>query len=233
MATPRMKALEAKVVVLGREGVGKTSIVVRYVGKIFSRNVSPTVGASFFTFKMTVDNHRVKLMLWDTAGQERFRSMAPMYYRKANAAFLVYDITQYSTFENMKTWAEELKKAVDTPIVMCVLGNKCDLKEQRKVAADEALMYAASIGALFFETSALTNEGVQEAFLRLSLALISLSKSAPNCGLVTKDYDSRRKSVDLVSFPPNLKLLREQIKREEMPEEDEEEEDDNTTGRCC
>ena len=76
--------------------------------------------------------------------------------------------------------------------------------------------------------------GVQEAFLRLSLALISLSKSASNCGLVTKDYDSRRKSVDLVSFPPNLKLLREQIKREEMPEEDEEEEeDDNTAGRCC
>ncbi|XP_038058521.1 ras-related protein Rab-22A-like [Patiria miniata] len=226
--TPRMKALEAKVVVLGKEGVGKTSLVVRYVGKIFSKNVSPTVGASFFTFKMTVDNHRVKLMVWDTAGQERFRSMAPMYYRKANAAFLVYDITQYSTFENMKTWVDELKTATDTPMVLCVLGNKCDLKDQRKVQSDEALMYAASIGALFFETSALTNEGVQEAFLRLSLALISLSKSAPNCGLITKDYDARRKSEDFLSFPPSLLLLREQIK-----EEEEKEEEEKKVGRCC
>lgn len=101
-----MKALEAKVVVLGTQGVGKTSIVVRYVGKIFSKKVSPTIGSSFFTFKMTVDNYRVKLQLWDTAGQERFRSMAPMYYRKANAAFIVYDITSYESFDSVKSWVE-------------------------------------------------------------------------------------------------------------------------------
>lgn len=229
-----MKSLEAKVVVLGTQGVGKTSLVVRYVGKIFSKHVSPTIGASFFTFKMTVDNHRVKLQLWDTAGQERFRAMAPMYYRKANAAFLVYDITSYSTFEHIKEWVEELKRNVDSPVVMCVLGNKCDMKDQRQVPSDEGLHYAASIGALFFETSALTNEGVQEAFLRMALALISLSQTAPNCGLVVKEYDtSRRKSADVTAFPPNLRLalkdhlspeLRAMEEEEENPYPEEEEE---------
>lgn len=114
-------------------GVGKTSLVVRYVGKMFSRHMSPTIGASFFTCKLNVEDMRVKLQVcssshlyvgtcfilvnifncsifcckvWDTAGQERFRSMAPMYYRNANAALIVFDITQYYTFEAMKVWVK-------------------------------------------------------------------------------------------------------------------------------
>ncbi|XP_071496962.1 ras-related protein Rab-22A-like [Diadema antillarum] len=230
-----MKALEAKVVILGKEGVGKTSIVVRYVGKIFSRQVSPTVGASFFTFKMNVDNHRVKLQLWDTAGQERFRSMAPMYYRKSNAAFLVYDITDSRTFENMKLWSEELEKNIDGPIVICVLGNKCDLADNRQVSAEEGLQYAASIGALFFETSALKDEGVSEAFLRVALALISLAKSTSASGMTIKDYDtSRRQSADITAFPAHLQMLREKAEAAGGSTfEEEEEGDDGRRTSCC
>ncbi|XP_063952627.1 uncharacterized protein LOC129255825 [Lytechinus pictus] len=232
-----MKALEAKVVVLGKEGVGKTSIVVRYVGKIFSSQVSPTVGASFFTFKMNVDNHRVKLQLWDTAGQERFKAMAPMYYRKANAAFLVYDITDSKTFENMKFWAEELEQNIDGPIVMCVLGNKSDLADRRQVSSDEGLKYAASIGALFFETSALKDEGVSEAFLRVSLALISLASSTSTSGMTLKPYDtSRRQSADITAFPPHLQLLRDKMVEGGSIDEDDEEYDkdrDRRRNSCC
>ncbi|XP_033126551.1 ras-related protein Rab-31-like [Anneissia japonica] len=224
-----MKLLEAKVVVLGQQGVGKTSIVVRYVGKIFSNAVAPTIGASYFTFKMTVDNYRVKLQLWDTAGQERFRSMAPMYYRKTNAAFLVYDVTSYASFENIKTWVEELKMNVDSDIVMCVLGNKCDLKDARKVPKHEALNYAASIGALFFETSAMTNEGIQEAFLRMSLTLISLCETSPHCGLTIKPYDDRRRSEDIPALPANLRLALEKKAQEAIAEQDYESEKNS----CC
>lgn len=114
-------------------GVGKTSMVVRYIGKMFSHHISPTIGASFFTCKLNVEDTRVKLQVyslpysyvvtclipvsmfncsifcykvWDTAGQERFRSMAPMYYRNANAALIVFDITQYDTFQAMKGWVK-------------------------------------------------------------------------------------------------------------------------------
>ncbi|PIK47673.1 putative ras-related protein [Apostichopus japonicus] len=186
------------------------------------------------TSRWTVDNYRVKIQLWDTAGQERFRSMAPMYYRKANAAFIVYDITDYSSFDCVKSWVEELKKNVDTPIVMCVLGNKCDLAEQRQVPLEEGVQFAASIGALFFETSALTNDGIQEAFLRLSLAMISLSQSAPNCGLLVTDYKSRRKSSDIVTIPPMLKILQSKITEEPEDVDDISSTDERKAGgRCC
>ncbi|XP_069102739.1 ras-related protein Rab-31-like [Argopecten irradians] len=182
-----MKSIEAKVVVLGSQGVGKTSVVIRYVGGMFSKAVSPTIGASFFTYKMTINNYRIKLQVWDTAGQERFRSMAPMYYRKANAAMLIYDLTSADSFYDIKDWVSELKKNVDTPIVMCLVGNKCDLSDNREVAAGDAEEYASNIGALNHETSALKNTGIDEAFLQVAQQLIKLYETSPNCGLHTVD----------------------------------------------
>ncbi|KAK9762037.1 hypothetical protein K7432_012601 [Basidiobolus ranarum] len=102
--------LEAKVVILGSQGVGKTSLVVRYVQRTFSPNCPSTIGASFMTTKLAVDNCKVRLQIWDTAGQERFRSMAPMYYRGANAAIIVYDITSRKSFDEIETWVQELRK---------------------------------------------------------------------------------------------------------------------------
>lgn len=178
-----MKSIEAKVVVLGSQGVGKTSVVIRYVGGMFSKAVSPTIGASFFTYKMTINNYRVKLQVWDTAGQERFRSMAPMYYRKANAAMLIYDLTSADSFYDIKDWISELKKNVDTPIVMCLVGNKCDLPESREVSLQDAEEYASTIGALYHETSALKNTGIDEAFLQVAQQMIKLYETSPNSGL--------------------------------------------------
>ncbi|XP_070546754.1 uncharacterized protein [Ptychodera flava] len=178
-----MRSIEAKVVVLGSQGVGKTSVVLRYVSNHFSQQVTPTIGASFFTIKMNIDEHRVKLQLWDTAGQERFRSMAPMYYRKANAALLVYDITAPDTFTAIKSWVEELQRNVDDKIVICVLANKSDLVEHRKVTTEEGRSYANNIGALFFETSALTNQGLQDAFIHVCKNLILLSQTCPDSGV--------------------------------------------------
>ncbi|ORX92430.1 hypothetical protein K493DRAFT_146765, partial [Basidiobolus meristosporus CBS 931.73] len=86
--------------------VGKTSLVVRYVQKMFSPNCPSTIGASFMTTKLVVDNCKVRLQIWDTAGQERFRSMAPMYYRGANAAIIVYDITNRKSFDEIGTWLQ-------------------------------------------------------------------------------------------------------------------------------
>ncbi|XP_064644969.1 ras-related protein Rab-31-like [Lineus longissimus] len=178
-----IKCVEAKIVVLGTQGVGKTSLVIRYIGNTFNKHASPTIGASFFTCKLAVDNYRVKLQVWDTAGQERFRSMAPMYYRKSNAAMLVFDLSSHDSFEDVKSWVTELKRNVEGQIVLCLLGNKCDLEDQREVEKTVALDYAASIGAIYFETSALSNEGIHEAFLQVALRLITLCETHPNSGM--------------------------------------------------
>ncbi|KAI6657920.1 Ras-related protein Rab-22A-like [Oopsacas minuta] len=171
-----MQNLDTKVVCLGTQGVGKTSIVMRYVGKMFSNNVNPTIGASFFTFRMNIENYRVQLQLWDTAGQERFRSMAPMYYRNANAALVVYDITEANSLDLAKDWVKELQQNVEHNIAMCLIGNKSDLDEHRQVTTEEGKEYADSINAIFVETSAKENTGVKEAFLQITQELIKRHK---------------------------------------------------------
>ncbi|XP_075219839.1 RAS oncogene family member RabX1 [Lycorma delicatula] len=183
-----MRTIEGKVVVLGSQGVGKTSMVVRYIGKMFSHHISPTIGASFFTCKINLEDTRVKLQVWDTAGQERFRSMAPMYYRNANAALLVFDITQYFTFNSIKSWVKELQRNVEEPLILCVVGNKTDLEAQRKVSKEEAMDYANSIGGTYFESSALHDQGVEDVFLSTAMGLVTLSKDSLVSSL--RVYDS-------------------------------------------
>ncbi|KAL4706274.1 hypothetical protein ACJJTC_017441 [Scirpophaga incertulas] len=181
-----MKVIEAKIVVLGSQGVGKTSLVVRYIGKMFSKHISPTIGASFFTCNISVDDARVKLQVWDTAGQERFRSMAPMYYRNANAALLVFDISSLNSFQAIKGWVKELQSNVPEPMVMSVVGNKCDLESSRAVPHAEAAQYAASIGAQYCETSALHDQGIEQVFVTTAAALLRLAGAGTNL----RSYDS-------------------------------------------
>lgn len=193
-----MKNVEGKVVVLGSQGVGKTSLVVRYIGKMFSHHISPTVGASFFSCTINVDDTRVKLQVWDTAGQERFRAMAPMYYRNANAALLVYDITQKATFNSVKTWVRELKRNVEEPLVLCVVGNKTDLEVMREVSRDEAMEYAHSIAASYFEASALNDCGIDDVFLCCAAGLLNLKRD----NLLKSSYNN---NVD--NAPPVISIL--------------------------
>lgn len=131
--------VDLKVVILGAQGVGKTSLVHRYTSGQFSASAVPsTIGASFLTKKLIVDGIKVRLQLWDTAGQERFRSMAPMYYRGANAAVIVYDITNPNSFEDVKTWIDELRQNVHTDLVIHIVGSKADLSYARQVDLNDA-----------------------------------------------------------------------------------------------
>ncbi|XP_013135999.1 PREDICTED: ras-related protein RABF2b-like isoform X2 [Papilio polytes] len=168
-----MKVIEAKIVVLGSQGVGKTSLVVRYIGKMFSRHISPTIGASFFTCNINLAEARVKLQVWDTAGQERFRSMAPMYYRNANAALLVFDITCRASFAAVKGWVKELQSNAAGPLVLALVGNKADLAAARAVPATDAARYAAALGAPYTETSALHDQGIDHVFVSTATALLA------------------------------------------------------------
>jgi len=109
---------------------------------------------------LTIGAQRVTLQIWDTAGQERFRSMAPLYYRGAAAAILVFSLTDASSFEKLKEWVRELTSNVEEPLVLAIAANKCDLAE-RAVPAEALEKYAESIGALLFETSAKSSLGVR------------------------------------------------------------------------
>ncbi|KAF5306556.1 hypothetical protein FQA39_LY08878 [Lamprigera yunnana] len=169
------KIIFSKAVILGDQGVGKTSLVTRYVEHVFNRQTSPTIGASYFTCSVPVEGVIVKLQIWDTAGQERFRSMAPLFYRSANVAVLVFDITNIDSFHNVKDWVAELKGQIEEPIVICVVGNKSDLKSQRCISLEDANRYANRIGANYFECSAFYDQSIQEVFKRIAYELIKVT----------------------------------------------------------
>lgn len=172
-----MKTVAVKVVIVGSQGVGKTSLVTRYETKCFNKATSSTIGASFSNVEILVDDTKVKMQVWDTAGQERFRSMAPMYYRGANAAVLVYDLTNFESFTDVKSWAHELQSRVEGELMLVVVGNKTDLATERRVETDTAKKYAKSIEASFFETSALDNTGVQEMFSAVAKRMVEQAKA--------------------------------------------------------
>lgn len=187
-----MKTIGAKVVVLGSQGVGKTSLVTRYETKTFSRNTSSTIGASFSNIEIIINDTKVKMQVWDTAGQERFRSMAPMYYRGAHAALLVYDITKLHTYNDIQSWVHELSSRVGEGLMLVLVGNKCDLDQCRAVARDVAQQYAASIGAIFLETSAMDETGIEEMF---EIVATEMLRKADEVDPMVHLYSSEAKST--------------------------------------
>ncbi|KAJ2512555.1 Vacuolar protein sorting-associated protein 21 [Coemansia sp. RSA 1939] len=133
------KPIQIKVVLLGDAAVGKSSLVLRFVNNEFQENKEPTIGAAFLTQKVRLDDSVLKLDIWDTAGQERFHSLAPMYYRSAHAAVVVYDITRAESLDRAKSWIKELHRQASPNIVIALVGNKLDLiKDDESESAAEA-----------------------------------------------------------------------------------------------
>ncbi|KAK9815512.1 hypothetical protein WJX72_004893 [[Myrmecia] bisecta] len=154
-----------KLVLLGDSGVGKSCLVLRYVRGQFDPNSKVTVGAAFMSHSVHLpDGTTVKFEIWDTAGQERYASLAPLYYRGASAAAVVYDITSKESFQKAKHWVSELQKNASGDIVIILVGNKTDLVELREVTPEDGQEYASRNDMLFIETSAKTAANVSEIF---------------------------------------------------------------------
>lgn len=170
-----------KLVLLGDSGVGKTSIVTQYVSGSMPATVKPTIGAAFVTKEMFIENQKIELLIWDTAGQEVYRGLAPMYYRSALIAIIVYDVTRQQTFDAVSYWIKELQNNVDGDIVILVCGNKVDLEGQRAIESNKALASAEANGALFAETSAQTGAGVERMF-QMAVKKLLASRDAKALG---------------------------------------------------
>ncbi|ANB14656.1 Rab family GTPase VPS21 [Sugiyamaella lignohabitans] len=177
MSTPRTSTssprfAQFKLVLLGESAVGKSSLVNRFAKDQFDDFRESTIGAAFLTQTVQVDpNTIVKFEIWDTAGQERYKSLAPMYYRNANCAVVVYDITQSASLTRAKAWVKELQHQANENIIIALAGNKFDLQESRDVDTSVAEAYAKEAGLLFFETSAKTGENVTELFTAIAKKL--------------------------------------------------------------
>ncbi|CAI4790817.1 BDN_1c_G0049560.mRNA.1.CDS.1 [Saccharomyces cerevisiae] len=187
-----------KLVLLGEAAVGKSSIVLRFVSNDFAENKEPTIGAAFLTQRVTINEHTVKFEIWDTAGQERFASLAPMYYRNAQAALVVYDVTKPQSFIKARHWVKELHEQASKDIIIALVGNKIDMLQEggeRKVAREEGEKLAEEKGLLFFETSAKTGENVNDVFLGIGEKIPLKTAEEQNSASNERELNNQR--VDL------------------------------------
>ncbi|KAJ9692395.1 hypothetical protein PVL29_011448 [Vitis rotundifolia] len=180
MARPSNKNIQAKLVLVGDMGTGKTSLVLRFVKGQFFDHQEPTIGAAFFTQLLSLNEATVKFDIWDTAGQERYHSLAPMYYRGAAAAVVVYDISNVDTFVRAKKWVQELQKQGNKNLVMALVANKCDLESKREVKTEEGEKLSEENGMFFIETSAKTSLNINELFYEIAKRLAIAQPSQPS-----------------------------------------------------
>eukprot|EP01083_Nonionella_stella_P075720 205932_1 len=169
-----------KVVLLGEGRVGKTSILLRYINGSFSEKQTSTFQASYQEKILNIGNNSVSLAIWDTAGQERFHALAPIYYRDSNAAILVFDITDKTSFQKVQNWIDELRKIVGKDIILFIAANKIDLESKRQVDQSEVHGYASSVGATVMGTSAKNGKGVNEVFLEMTKTLLKQTQNQPS-----------------------------------------------------
>ncbi|KAB0795498.1 hypothetical protein PPYR_12337 [Photinus pyralis] len=161
-----------KTILLGDSGVGKTSLLVKFdTGKFQPGNFSATVGIGFTNKVVTVDNSRVKLQIWDTAGQERFRSVTHAYYRDAHALLLLYDVTNKTSFDNIRAWLGEIREYAQDDVVIMLIGNKCDCGTDRVIRREDGERLAREYNVAFMETSAKSGVNVELAFMAIAREL--------------------------------------------------------------
>lgn len=157
------EGFSCKMVLLGDTAVGKSCLTVRFVRNKYSEFQEPTIGAAFLAKNIDYQGQNLKLEIWDTAGQERYRSLAPMYYRGAKVAVVVYDITKKNTLTGAKSWVAELQNNNHDCIIILV-GNKCDLREPGGVYGDDGREYARDHNLIHIESSAKTGYNVKKIF---------------------------------------------------------------------
>ena len=153
-----------KLILIGDSSVGKSNILLQYLKGQFDPNSKATVGVEFGTKNIEINNKKIKIQIWDTAGQERYRSITSAYYRGAKGAFIVYDITRKTTFDNIDRWAADLKANGDDNISIVLIGNKLDLEDKREVQKDEGVKKSEEFKTAFMETSALNGDNIDKAF---------------------------------------------------------------------
>ena len=193
-----------KLVFLGDQSVGKTSIITRFMYDNFDRHYQATIGIDFLSKTMYLEDRTVRLQLWDTAGQERFRSLIPSYIRDSSVAVVVYDVTNRASFLNTAKWVEDVRAERGSDVVISLVGNKTDLgNDKRQVSTEEGEEKANKDGLIFMECSAKAGYNVKSLFRKLATSLPG-AEAAKNGSAAAGNSGSNVIDFKLSHAPANL-----------------------------
>ena len=177
-----------KILLLGDSSVGKTCFLMRYTDNTFQEIHMSTIGLDYKLKNVQLDDGKmVKIQIWDTAGQDRFRSITKNYYKGAHGIILIYDITNKKSFENVRTWINQIKEEVSEKVSIILVGNKIDDEEHRVVATDDGEKIAKELGLMFFECSAKSGVNIDSTFNEL------VKKTVENYSKVSKGETLKNK----------------------------------------
>lgn len=151
-----------KIVIVGDSGVGKSTLLNRYVDAGFTDQHIPTIGVDFKIKTIDFQGHTIKLQIWDTAGQERFRSITTAYYRGMTGGIIVFDLSDIDTFKNVRTWYRDIERVAPANTPVLIVGSKCDLPPA--VSREDIIDLSQSMGCEYIECSPLTGYNVETLF---------------------------------------------------------------------
>ena len=188
-----------QILLIGDSLVGKTCLIQRYANGIFKEDYITTVGLDYYTKQEMINNLNVSVKLWDTAGQERFKALTPSFFRNAEGVVIAYDVTNSESFDNLKFWISSIKtnlfeKNIFIPII--IIGNKIVLEDMRDISKDVASAFAKENNFKYFETSAKTGEGVDEAFRDLVNQILANSDKNEEATIERKSVKIEEKKTE-------------------------------------
>ena len=164
--------LSFKIIVIGDSGVGKSCLTNKATRDLFEPDHNATIGFEFFSFNVKIDGKVVKLQIWDTCGQEAYRSLITNFYRNSSLAIMVYSINSRDSFDNLNIWLKELKTHSNPDAKVFLIGNKCDLDNERKVEKEEGKKFISDYNLNFFtESSAKTGFNAKNIFIKAAFDL--------------------------------------------------------------
>ena len=186
-----------KIIIIGDAAVGKSNILTRFTRNEFSENTKSTVGVELGVKFIKVKGVNTKIQIWDTAGQERYRSITSSYYKGSHGCFIVYDITNEISFENVERWYEYVQREAGKNISIILVGNKCDLENERKISKEKGQEKAKNLKCAFFETSALSGVNISQIFEELTNNIYDSTGGNKNDEEFDIEFENDNKGVNL------------------------------------
>lgn len=176
-----------KIIILGDTCVGKSCILMRFVKNSMLHNHLSTIGIDSSTKTINTERGKAILQIWDTAGQDKFRSISQSYIRNGDAIILVYDVTSDETFQHVTTWMDAIHNMAKKDIPIILVGNKIDMESERRITTEEGQKLAERYNLLFKEVSAMTGDGIADAFTMLTIEIFDKQGIPANSGCKLED----------------------------------------------